>query len=103
MVFALYSQMRWQAEKRGRCARPQAIAMGVVANRDANNKVDVNNKVNDNRTTHYSVGDSQQSALIIILAEVLLTENRFDFGTTKRAGTDKDFALILLDDFCGNG
>lgn len=97
MVFALYSQMRWQAEKRGRCARPQAITMGVVANRA------VNNKVNDNRTTHYSVGDSQRSALIIILAEVLLTENRFDFGTTKCAGTDEDFALILLDDFSGNG
>lgn len=102
MVFALYSQMRWQAEKRGRDARPQTITMAVVANRDANNKVDINNKVNDNRTTHYSVGDSQRSALIIILAEVLLAENRFDFGTAERAGTDKDFALILLDDFCGN-
>lgn len=103
MVFALYSQMRWQAEKRGRCARPQAITMGGVANRAVNNKVDVNNKVNDNRTTHYSVGDSQQSALIIILAEVLLTENRFYFGTAECAGADKNFALILLDDFCGNG
>lgn len=103
MVFALYSQMRWQAEKRGRCARPQAITMAVVANRGANNKVDVNNKGNDNRTTHYSVGDSQRSALILILAEMLLAENRFDFGTTQRAGTDKDFALILLDDFCSNG
>ncbi len=103
MVFALYSQMRWQAEKRGRCARPQAITMGVVASRAVNNSVDVNNKINDNRTTHYSVGDSQRIALILILAKMLLTENRFDFGTAERAGTDKDFALILLDDFCGNG